>query len=52
MIRLLAHSLPPSHVTNLTLFLSLTVCRRSILLTGEKGVKMGVEPKSNDNEKT
>jgi hypothetical protein len=40
MIRLLAHPfLPPSPVSRLSLFLSLPVCRRSSLLTGEgKGV--------------
>jgi hypothetical protein len=36
MIRFLAHTLPPaSPVGELSLFLSLPVCRRSLLLTGE-----------------
>jgi hypothetical protein len=33
----LAHPLPPSPVSKLPLFLSLPVCRRSSLLTGEGG---------------
>ncbi len=37
MIRLLAHPRPPSPVSDLTLFLSITVCCRSSLLTGERG---------------
>jgi hypothetical protein len=36
MIRLLAHSPPPSAISMLSLFLSLHVCRRSSLLT-ERG---------------
>ncbi len=41
----LAHPLPPSPVSKLPLFLSLPVCRRSSLLTGEKvgGGGRGVE---------
>ncbi len=37
MIRLLAHPLPPSPISNLSLFLSLPVCRWSSLLAGEEG---------------
>jgi hypothetical protein len=37
MILLLAHPLPPSPVSKLTLFLRLPVCRPSSLLTGEGG---------------
>ncbi len=43
MIRLLAHPLPPSPVSKLSLFLSLPVCRRSSLLMGE-GEGVGEEP--------
>jgi hypothetical protein len=37
MIWLLAQPLPPSPVSKLSLFLSLPVCRRPSLLTGEEG---------------
>jgi hypothetical protein len=52
MIRLLAHAPPPSSGTGskLPLFLSLPVCRRSILLTGEEGGG-GRGAKSDDREK-
>jgi hypothetical protein len=40
---LLAHPLPPSPVSKLSLFLGLPVCRRSSLLTGE-GERVGEEP--------
>jgi hypothetical protein len=43
MIRLLAYPLPPSPKGNLSLFLSLPVCRRSSLLTGERGEVVGEE---------
>jgi hypothetical protein len=42
-IRLLAHPPSPSAVSKLSLFLSLPMCRRSSLLTGEKGGGVGVE---------
>jgi hypothetical protein len=35
---------PPSPISNLSVFLRLSVCRRSSLLTGEKGKGLGVEP--------
>jgi hypothetical protein len=44
MIRILAYPLLPSPGSKLSLFLSLPVCRRSSLLTGERGKGMGVEP--------
>jgi hypothetical protein len=45
MIRLHAHPLPLSSISKLSLFLSLPVCRRSSLLTGEgEGLGVGVEP--------
>ncbi len=37
MIRFIAHPLPPSPVSNMSLFLSLPVCRLSSLLTEEGG---------------
>ncbi len=37
--------LPPSHVSKLSLFISLPLCRRSSLLTGEAGEKgVGEDP--------
>jgi hypothetical protein len=42
MIRLLAHPLTPPPVSQLSLFLSLPVCRRSSLLTGGGGGGKGV----------
>ncbi len=47
MIRLLAHPLPPSPISNLSLFLSLPVCRRSS--DRERGGGRGA--KSYDSEK-
>jgi hypothetical protein len=51
MIRLIAHPLPPSPVSNMSLFLGLSVCRRSSLLTGEGGGG-GQGAKSYDREET
>jgi hypothetical protein len=49
-IRLLAHPLPLSPISKLSLLLSLPVCRRSGLLTGE-GEGNGGGAKSYDGEK-
>ncbi len=51
MIRLLAQPPPPSPVTNLSLFISLPVCRRSSLLTGEAGRGGGLGAKAYDRKK-
>ncbi len=48
---LLTHTLPPSTVSKLSLFLSLPVCRRSSLLTGEGGGGDEGGAKSYDGEK-
>ncbi len=51
MIQLLAHLIPPSLVSKLSLFLRLPVCRRSSLIKGGRRVWARSQIKSYDGEK-